>query len=313
MNDFSLRRYTAADQKIWDEFVLRAEKTHFMFLRHYMDYHADRFPDASFIGEYKGRIIGLFPGTLSAKGVWSSHAGLTFGGLLSESDLGTSKTLTLFSLLDHALRAAGAHSVIYKPVPWIYGHTPHEEDLYALFRARASLTARQISLALQPGTQTMEARRLRGVRRACNQGAMVEESTDFIEFWNLLSLCLAERHGAVPVHSASELELLAYRFPQHIRLFITRIKGECVAGTLLFLNDRVVHTQYLATSTSGREIGALDFLLHHLLSTDWIQGRFFDFGTSCLESGLILNEGLAAQKEGFGGRGIVYDTYEYRL
>jgi hypothetical protein len=39
--------YTTADRLQWDEFVRTAKNGHFMFLRDYMEYHADRFPDSS--------------------------------------------------------------------------------------------------------------------------------------------------------------------------------------------------------------------------------------------------------------------------
>jgi hypothetical protein len=36
----------------------------------------------------------------------------------------------------------------------------------------------------------------------------------------------------------------------------------------------------------------------------------FDFGISTENSGFFLNEGLLFQKESFGGRAIVYETYK---
>ena len=38
--------------------------------------------------------------------------------------------------------------------------------------------------------------------------------------------------------------------------------------------------------------------------------RYFDFGISNEDGGRYLNRGLAAQKEGFGGRAVVHDFYE---
>ena len=40
---------------------------------------------------------------------------------------------------------------------------------------------------------------------------------------------------------------------------------------------------------------------------------FLDFGISTEDGGQVLNEGLAFQKEGFGGRTICYDTYTLPL
>jgi hypothetical protein len=41
--------------------------------------------------------------------------------------------------------------------------------------------------------------------------------------------------------------------------------------------------------------------------------KFFDFGTSMNPRSEEINEGLTFQKEGFGARTIVYDTYEIKL
>ena len=39
---------------------------------------------------------------------------------------------------------------------------------------------------------------------------------------------------------------------------------------------------------------------------------YFDFGISTENNGKFLNEGLISQKEGFGGRTTVYQTFELK-
>ena len=46
---------------------------------------------------------------------------------------------------------------------------------------------------------------------------------------------------------------------------------------------------------------------------DFPDYEYLDFGRSTEGDGSILNGGLIAQKEGFGGRAICYDTYEWTL
>ena len=72
----------------------------------------------------------------------------------------------------------------------------------------------------------------------------------------------------------------------------------------------VVHTQYLASSAEGKRDGALDLLLHNLITVVYADRSYFDFGVSTENGGGYLNEGLIFQKEGFGARSVVYDTYE---
>ena len=40
---------------------------------------------------------------------------------------------------------------------------------------------------------------------------------------------------------------------------------------------------------------------------------YFDFGISSEDNGQILNEGLISQKEGFGGRTVVYQTWRLNV
>ena len=116
-----------------------------------------------------------------------------------------------------------------------------------------------------------------------------------------------------PVHSAEELRMLAEKFPDNIKLYTAEKNGQIEAGTVVFLQVGVVHTQYLANSDEGRKTGALDCLLDWLITDVYKDKIWFDFGISCEQEGRYLNEGLAAQKEGFGARAVVHDFYRMRL
>ena len=82
------------------------------------------------------------------------------------------------------------------------------------------------------------------------------------------------------------------------------------AGAVIFEHERVAHAQYMATTPLGRECGALDLVINTLLNDIYQDISFFDFGISTEDSGRFLNEGLIAQKEMFGARAMVHDTYE---
>jgi len=87
-------------------------------------------------------------------------------------------------------------------------------------------------------------------------------------------------------------------------------QGEMVAGILVYLTTHVIHSQYIAATPEGKASGAVDAIMHEILKQNY---RYFDFGISTEKGGQYLNEKLIFQKEGFGGRGICYDTYEYTL
>ncbi|MDR1759074.1 MAG: GNAT family N-acetyltransferase [Fibrobacter sp.] len=312
MKKFSLRRYTAEAQALWDSHAAHSRPFHFMFFRNYMDYHSGRFPDCSFFIEKNGNVVGLIPGTLSSEFVWSSHAGLTFGGILFDENEETLVYLEIFDLLDAELRKFGAKKVLYKPLPWIYHTEPSEASLYALFRRHAVLKARQVASVIDPKNYTCSENRRRKWKQALKEG--VRFYTPGVKsFWKILSECLATRHEARPVHSLEEMNLLASRFPDHIRLCGAEKDGELLAGAVLYETPRVIHAQYLATTEKGRELGALDFLIGNLFTSDICPEKWLDLGTSCEQNGTILNEGLVRQKDGFGAHAVMFDQYEYEL
>ena len=58
-------RYTAEQKTVWDSFVATSKNGTFLFMRDYMDYHADRFADHSLMFYKGGRLIALLPGNES--------------------------------------------------------------------------------------------------------------------------------------------------------------------------------------------------------------------------------------------------------
>jgi lipid II:glycine glycyltransferase (peptidoglycan interpeptide bridge formation enzyme) len=141
----------------------------------------------------------------------------------------------------------------------------------------------------------------------------VTDSKDWSDFIGLLNGVL-EKHGAVPVHTPQELELLSSLFPESIVLRVIKAEGRLLAATLLFKFGTVVHTQYLATSDEGKEVGALDYLIESCIQESLDSGfKYFSFGVSTEDGGKYINSGLLAQKESFGARGMAIDFYEIKL
>jgi Acetyltransferase (GNAT) domain len=110
-----------------------------------------------------------------------------------------------------------------------------------------------------------------------------------------------------------ELKLLQSRFPDSIRLFGSYKEERLLASALVYDFGQVAHVQYVANSEEGREVGAPDMIIAHLIENVFSSRRYFSFGSSNEQEGRYLNEGLIFQKEGFGGRGVAQDFYELDL
>ena len=154
---FSIHPYTPTDRPAWDDFVRRSRNGVFLFERAYMDYHADRFEDASVIirsNNGQGRIVAVLPAHrkrpadgkgsgdgASAEGdICISHGGLTFGGLVMDPKLGGEHVPALMQQLAGWLKEQGFASLHYRATPHIYHRLPSEDDLYALHRLGARVS-----------------------------------------------------------------------------------------------------------------------------------------------------------------------------
>ncbi len=307
-----VRRYRAEDASAWNAFNAQAVNGHFLFDRGFMDYHADRFEDASLIVEDEAVPVAVLPLNSTEGEVWS-HQGLSFGGLVHQG-LGTGAVMEALDACAAHLRAEGAATLNYKVLPWIYPSLPAQGDLYWLFRRDAVLVRRDVSAAIDYRARgRVSGRRDRGARKAQRAGLALQRSTDWAGFWRLLEGVLAERHGAAPVHSLGEIELLAGRFPDQIALCVAADAGGLQAGVVMFRSAQVAHAQYIAVGEAGRETGALDGLFDHLIRLYATTHRYFDFGISNTDQGRVLNEGLMRQKEEFGASAVVHDLYRVAL
>ncbi|APW31998.1 GNAT family N-acetyltransferase [Prevotella intermedia ATCC 25611 = DSM 20706] len=311
-----IKQYNLDDAAKWNELVTISRQGTFLFNRNYMDYHSDRFTDCSFLVMEKGRISAALPANRKGDTLYS-HQGLTYGGLLTTERITAEKVCNIFSELNILLKEMGIKQVVYKAIPWIYHRIPAEEDLYALTNiCHAQLVSRDISssFSLHDVQKFTESRRS-GIRKAARNGILVSESQDLAAFWSILNNNLTAKYDARPVHSLAELQLLMCRFPKEIKLYMaTTTNGEPLGGTLIYETPNVVHTQYISASPDGKAMGALDLLFDYIINKVYKRRNgYFDFGKSTEASGTVLNQQLIHQKEGFGGRGVCYDTYEWKI
>lgn len=304
-----LERYTAGRQAEWDDFVTHARNASFLFYRDYMEYHRDRFTDHSLVFRADDRILALLPANEKDSGLFS-HGGLTYGGMIVGDRMTTSVMLDAFEALRMYMADHRFATLLYKAIPHIYHRAPAEEDLYALFRNDARLVRRDVSSTISLAARLPVAKgRKSSLNVAARNGVQVRESDDFAAFMRLEEAQLLARHGVRPVHSAAELETLARRFPENIRLFTAIHEDELVAGMIVYAGSVVAHAQYIAASERGRDICALDAVIAHVIE-QFADRRYFDFGISTEENGLKLNAGLIANKESYGARATTCDFYE---
>ncbi len=302
-------RYTPEHAPAWNEFVRASRNGTFLFDRGYMDYHADRFEDASLLFfDSAERLVAILPAHRRGTEL-VSHGGLTYGGFVTSARMTLLTMQNCLAALQQSMRESALLKLIYKAVPHIYHRQPAEEDLHALFLADARVHRRDVLLVIdneQP--YPLQERRRRALKKAEKAGVLVEETGDYAAYWDVLTENLRSKYGTTPVHSLEEIELLASRFPEAIQLTVCRDGGCVVAGVVAYITERVTHLQYIGSTAEGRESGALDAVMQHLLAK-WRDKRWFDFGAATEQDGRFVNAGLVEFKEGWGARTIVHDFY----
>lgn len=312
--------YQSSLASVWDAAVRTSRNGTFLFERAYMDYHSDRFEDASLLFvDDKEEVVAVLPMNIEreARRV-CSHGGLTYGGLVLSPRTSLTDVRDMLCLAAKHYAELGAETMVVKPTPYIYHRYPCEEQLYWLTRADARLVARAASSVIDlTATETRRALWHRKTKKQVCEGLTLHEGEErrLCDFWAIVTDVLTSRHATLPVHSFDEMKLLAGRFPQNIRLFtVDNAEGCVITGALTFITDTTLHVQYMEAGEEARRRRALDWLISRLIEWAANEGlHYFDFGISTEQAGRYLNEGLAYQKEGFGGRTVCYDAYEVSL
>lgn len=308
-------RYVPSMHRDWDDFVRDSRQGTMLHMRGYMDYHSDRFADCSLTAWRDDKLAAILPANITADGILCSHQGLTYGGWLTPMrHFNANDMLELFDAWLQWCKSHSISSVIYKPVPSIYHKIPADEDLYALFRYGAELKGMNLSTAVDLcGHLEFNTLQRRHLRKSSEMNPWIRETSDAAEFMALVSSCLMERHGATPVHSPEEMQMLKDRFPDAIRMWLCGVGDVPEAGVCVYDCSDVAHCQYIATSPAGRDHGTLTFLMHRLMTGVYASRRWFDMGTSNENGGRVLNAGLIRQKTSLGGSGVAYRIYSLRL
>jgi len=311
--EIRIEPYNSALKQTWDDFVSSSRNGTFLINRDFMEYHSSRFTDMSLLFYRKDKLIALLPANVKDN-ILYSHQGLTYGGLLLNQATTAKQVLDIFGVLKSYLPSLDIIRVIYKAIPHIYHRQASEEDLYALFRCGATLIGRSISSCIFKNNRMDYSKlRKRGIKKALNKKLQIKENTDFSNFWEILGNNLAEKFKTSPVHSLDEIGYLKQKFNAQIRLFEVLANGNVIAGCVIFETYNVAHVQYISASSEGKESGALDYLFDYLIQVIYPEKPFFEFGISTEDNGSVLNEGLISQKEGFGGRAVVYDIYQLQI
>ncbi len=309
-----IARYTADKKAEWDAFVKDSKNGTFLFLRDYMEYHADRFDDYSLMYYKDDSLLSILPANRRDDALWS-HQGLTYGGFVLNKKVHTAEIGEIFDKTKQFLHEDGIKEWYYKQMPTIYQKQPSEDDSYWLWRNGAETVECNLMSAINLHSDIhISPSRRNNSNKLKREGWKIVCDTEGLvrQFWAILSDNLRETYNSKPVHTLEEMERLKSLFPKNIICYgIVSPEGNLEGGTLIYISSQVVRTQYISATPYGKKHKALDLLLSHVVDYYKNEGyRYFDFGTSMADDDVNLNESLIQQKEGFGARGIACRTYK---
>ena len=313
-----IRLFRPEDTLNWDIFCENALQGTFLHTRKFLSYHQNRFIDCSLIITDQDKWLGIFPAALNPENPHQviSHPGITYGGFLHNGGLKGETMINTLYLVNDFYSKLGYKSLIYKVTPSFYHRSPAQDDLYGLFRVNANKIRCDLSstIDLRSRLQLTKGRRW-GINKAKKSGITIVNDPQFTkDFWEILSENLSEKYGVKPVHTLTEIKFLIERFPKEIRCICSIYNGSVVAGTILFVTDQVIHTQYIASNSVGRELSALDAVIEYCILKGYDEGKkWFDFGINNQNNGWTLNNNLYSYKNSFGGGGYVQEFYELRF
>jgi hypothetical protein len=305
-----ITRYEKKYKELWDAFIAKSKNGTFLFYRDYMEYHSDRYTDFSLMFFDDDRLIAVIPANIK-DGTLFSHAGLTYGGIVSDQEMKVSLMIKIFDSLKDFLKTQSINKLNYKVVPHIYHTLPAEEDLYSLYLHKARLIRRDVASTIFLGERAPLNKGTKSwINKNNKNGLEVKRSYEFSKFISLEEEILKRKYGIKPVHTAAEIQLLASKFPENIKLFVVNQRNDMIAGTIIYETKNVAHAQYSASNIQGQKLGASHFLFGFLINEYYKNKRYFDFGISTENNGRYLNHGLICFKERFGARATTYDFYE---
>lgn len=309
-----VERYTKENLEDWEQVLAQAKNGTFLHARTFIEYHGDRFEDASLIVYDDNKPVVIFPANKVDSKTIASHSGLTYGGFIVLSTSYSKVTLQYLSKMLEFCFENQIERILFKQVPSFYCTNSQDEIDYALFLLEAKIYRIDIASVIYQKSSNkikIQERRLRSVKKARKLGVEILETSDLKSFWdNILIPNLNERFGVKPVHSLSEIQQLYNDNSPNIRQFVALLDGQIMAGATIFETKTTAHAQYISSSKEGRVNGSLDLLFYDLIHENFKDKEYFDFGIVNEDNGHKVNEGLLDWKEGFGARAYAHRFYE---
>lgn len=314
MKNYTVRHYHSDDFLLWNAFVGTAQNATFLFHRDFMEYHSDRFHDYSLLVFEGEQLVSVIPANSVEDSVYS-HSGLTYGGFVLDQTVGSDVFEMIYTAVIDFLKSEKKKLFVIKEMLPFYHQTETLNFGNFFIEKGAKISDTKMNLAIDfKSDYAISKSKRKHYRRLQSEGLVVKKEDSFESFWDkVLSPLLAEKYHTKPLHSLSEITFLQHKFSQNIEQYNLYCDEEILAGITIFKTQKVVKSQYGATTEKGKKHRALDYLFIHLIEEFSNIFDYFDMGTVDDDSDLGYNEGLLNQKKELGCALYSQNTYQIAL
>ena len=305
--NLTFKKYEENDIDAWDHFVYNESLNGTIYhTRNFLNYHKDRFIDASIMIYSKKKLIAVFPCCKCDNGYYS-HRGSTTGGIvITEKYYKLSKLTEIMNKIYDYYN----NNLCIKLSETIYFKNNINNDLLNFVLSQKCEVCKDISLFFDINKNTniidsfpkSDNKRLllKYIKNINKKMSFVvtNQVEDYKNYYYLLEKFLKEKNGVKPLHNLDEFILLKELLGERQSLFLSKdSSGDILSGALVFLiNSNTYYTVYLMTNYD-KQNSQVFYLLYEL------------FKLAKRNNINIVNLGACSTG---GGKEILYSNYKFK-
>lgn len=315
--------YEPSHEEEWDSFVRESNNGTMFHLMRFLQYHPpDRLPFHHLLFKENGEIVAVLPGGLWENGMYESPVGASYGSFVAK-DIRVEAALSVVDAFEQYCRREKVREVYLTPAPFIYQKTFSQNLDFVLMYRGYGYQRHYISHAIRLDRNSdllnsLQRTARRNVRKTLrNLDVVVEISDDYETFYTIL-VENKKKFDVKPTHSYEDLIRLKKLLPENLVLFLLKVRGTPVAGSLLFVcNSKVALCFYNMVLYEYQEYKPVYRLMYEVVRWATEKGfEWFDIGVSQdthAENPMTPSLNLIYFKEKFNSRGLLRSTFYRKI
>lgn len=307
-------KYEINLKKSWDTFIDESDVSSFLLKRDFIEYHSHIYEECSLLVKNGEELILIIPACRIGDKFSSFHF-LTYGGFIlprKNHDIQILKSVFV-EVIKFIKEELNLKYIVVKRIPFFYYKNPNEDDLFFFTQLDFKVIYKDLSSVMKIDYDLFPQKKSYNHRKAIRDGLIMSISNTSERILDMMNTNL-KKYGKQAVHNFSELDDLKVKFQKEIMFFEVREdKSDLLyGGCVLFIVNKAVHIQYMASTDLGRKKRVVDFIIGELLNI-YVDYDYLDYGISTESQGSYLNSSLFNAKRELGFGSACYEIYEKEI